>query len=309
MKIKTRRYYIYYCAKILFFLISLLPLRVSQAIAGRAGRAAFRFVPKYRDITLANLNAVFNGGGRSNEKIAGEVFASVAKNGAEWIKLSLADPGKIGDLVTEFEGAEHLDSVLAEGKGAVILGFHFGNWELLGLYLRHMGYDGALIARRIYFHKYDKLITGMRTRYGARVIYRDDSPKKMLKELRNGNVLGILADQDVDSVDGVFVDFFGKPAYTPTAPVKIAMAAGTKIVPAFVLRKKDNTHKLILEKPIDPSLGDHTEDDIRRYTQAWTDILENYVRKYPEQWVWMHSRWKSRPASEACETSEVAGSR
>jgi KDO2-lipid IV(A) lauroyltransferase len=115
----------------------------------------------------------------------------------------------------------------------------------------------------------------------------------MLKILKHGGILGIVPDQDVDSVDGVFVDFFGKEAYTPTAPVKLAMAAKTQIVPIFVVRKKDNTHKLVVEKPIDVLRGDEKEEDIRRYTQAWTSLLEKYVRKYPQQWVWVHKRWKT----------------
>ncbi|MFH1553020.1 MAG: lysophospholipid acyltransferase family protein [Candidatus Omnitrophota bacterium] len=296
MKIKTRRYYVYYSAKILFFLLSLVPLKVSLAIADFLGKAAFWSIGKYREKTIANLDMVLDNDHQDNVRIASRVFANLAKNGAEWIKLSSINPERIGDIVTEFEGGEYLDGVLLEGKGAVVLGFHFGNWELLGLYLRHKGYDGALIARRIYFEKYDKFVAGLRGRFGARMIYRDESPKKMLKELKEGRILGVLADQDVDSVDGTFVNFFGRPAYTPVAPVKIAMAAKTKLVPVFVVRKHDNTHKMIVEKPIDLSeMNDNDkEEGIRRYTQMWTALLEKYVREYPEQWVWMHSRWKTK---------------
>ncbi len=294
MKTKTRRYYLYYLIKVLFFLISLVPLKISMAIAGFFGKTAFRLVRKHREIAISNLDAVFKGDHASNARIAESVFANLAKNGAEWIKLSSLEPNRIDDLVTEFQGAEFLDGALSEGKGAVILGFHFGNWEMLGLYLRQKGYDGAVIVRRIYFHKYDKIITNMRRRFSVQGIYRDESPKKMLRVLKNGGVLGVLADQDVDSVDGVFVDFFGKPAYTPTAPVKLAMTAKAKIIPAFVIRKPDNTHKIVLEKPIDPVSENKTEEDVKRYTQAWTDVLEKYVRQYPEQWVWVHRRWKTQ---------------
>ena len=294
MKIKTRRYYIYYLLKVLVFFVNLIPLRVSLAVADFLGKMAFRVVPRYGKMTVANLDAVFNDDHESNIRIANRVFANLAKNGAEWIKFSSLDPKKIDKLVTEFHGSEYLDDVLSGGKGAVVLGFHFGNWELLGLYLRYKGYDGALVARRIYFHKYDKFIARLRQRFGARIIYRDESPKKMLKELKQGRVLGVVPDQDVDSVDGVFVNFFGKPAYTPVAPVKLAMAAGTKLVPVFVVRKQDNTHKLIVEKPIDLPPENNTEEDIKRYTQLWSSLLEKYVREYPEQWVWLHSRWKTK---------------
>lgn len=294
MKIKTRRYYIYYLLKSLFFLMSLVPLKVSLAIADFLGKASFRMVPKYGEKAVANLDEVFSPDHESNRRIAERVFSNLAKNGAEWIKLSSLNPKRIDDIVTESCGLHYLDKVLSEGKGALVLGFHFGNWELLGLYLKHKGYDGALVARRIYFHKYNKLVADLRERFGARIIYRDESPKKMLKELKEGRILGIVPDQDVDSIDGVFVDFFGKPAYTPVAPVKIAMAAKTKLVPAFIIRKKDNTHKLVIEEPIDPVKGDHAEEDVKRYTQEWTSLLEKHVRECPEQWVWLHERWKTK---------------
>ncbi|MFQ5953266.1 MAG: lysophospholipid acyltransferase family protein [Candidatus Omnitrophota bacterium] len=294
MKIKYRRYYIYYLLKILFFFISLISLKVSLVIADFLGKIAFLVIRKYREIAISNLDTALSSDHESNVRIARNVFANFAKNGAEWIKLSTLDPKKIGDLVTEDQGLEYLDDALSGGNGAVILGFHFGNWELLGLYLRYKGYPGALVAKRLYFYKYDKFIARLRQRYDARIVYRDESPKKMLKILRSGEVLGIVPDQDVDSIDGVFVDFFGRSAYTPTAPVKIAMAARTKIVPAFVIRKKDNTHKLVLEKPIDIPGGKISEEDVKRCTQAWTNVLEKYVREYPEQWVWVHRRWKTQ---------------
>lgn len=298
MKIKTRRYYLYYLIRVAFFLLSLIPLKISLFIADVLGKAGFRFLGKYRDTAISNLDEVFGGDRELNREIAEGVFRNFAKNGAEWVKLSSMDPRKLGEIVTEDEGLEHLDAVLAEGNGAVVMGFHFGNWELLGLYLRHKGYPGSLVARRIYFHKYDKIITRLRNRFDAPVIYRDESPKKMLKVLRSGKILGIVPDQDVDSIEGVFVDFFGKPAFTPVAPVKMAMAARTKIVPVFVIRKKDNTHKLVVEKPIDPSSGGRTEEDIKKYTQQWSSLLEKYVRKYPEQWVWIHERWKTKATRE-----------
>ncbi|MGB2600271.1 MAG: lysophospholipid acyltransferase family protein [Candidatus Omnitrophota bacterium] len=294
MKIKTRRYYFYYLLKTLFFALSFIPLKISLAIADFLGKTAFSLVGKYRNVAISNLDEVFSPDHKSNTRIARGVFANFAKNGAEWIKLSTIDQMDLGEIVTEDEGLEYLDDVLSGGKGAVVLGFHFGNWELLGFYLRYKGYPGALVARRLYFYKYDKFITKMRQRFDAPVIYRDESPKKMLKVLKGGGILGIVPDQDVENVDGVFVDFFGKKAHTPTAPVKLAMAAKTQLVPVFVIRKKDNTHKLVVEKPIDVLKGDGSEEDVKRYTQAWTSLLEKYVREYPEQWAWVHKRWKTQ---------------
>ena len=294
-KIKYRRYYFYYLLRVAIFVVSLLPLRVSQAIAGCLGRAGAVILPKYRRMAVENLRAGLGIGRADAQRVAGDVFANLAKNGAEWIRLSVIDPSDLGRIVTEAEGLENIDEALKAGKGVIVLAFHFGNWELTGMYLRYKGYPGQTIVRRIYFHKYDKLVNGLRKRFDVHVIYRDESPKKMLKVLRGNGIMGIVPDQDIDSIDGVFVDFFGRPAYTPTAPVKLAMVSGAKVVPVFVVRKKDGTHKLIADRVINMPADDRSDEAVKRYTQQWTGVLEKYVRQYPEQWVWLHRRWKTQP--------------
>jgi len=296
MKIKTRRYYIYYSAKVLFYIIKLIPRQISIVISDFLGRKAFRLLKKHRDITLSNLNGVFGDDPKKNVRIAEDVFRNIAKNGADWVRFLSYKKKDISRLVTEVDGIENLDQAIKEGKGVILLASHFGNWELLSIYLYSHGYTGAIIVKRLYFHKYDKLINRLRKRFGANIIYRDESPKKILKVLKNGGMLGILADQDMDSVEGIFVDFFGKPAYTPVAPVKLGMVTEANLVPAFMIRKPDNTYKLVIEKPMALVSEGDKERSIRKYTQAWTSILEKYVREYPDQWVWMHSRWKNQPS-------------
>lgn len=295
-KIKTRRYYIYYSARVLFFILKLIPRRISIAVSDLLGKNAFRFLEKYRSITLSNLNDVFGEDILENKRIAKDVFRNIAKNGADWIRFLSCNAKNVSKLVTEVEGLENLDQALARGKGVILLASHFGNWELLSIYLYSNGYSGSIVAKRIYFEKYDKLINQLRRKFGANIVYRDDSPKKLLRILKSGGMLGILADQDVDSIEGTFVDFFGKPAHTPVAPVKIGMVTGASLVPAFMIRKSDNTYKLSVEKPIELVAGENKEESIKKYTQAWTDVLEKYVKRYPEQWVWMHSRWKTQPS-------------
>jgi Kdo2-lipid IVA lauroyltransferase/acyltransferase len=296
MKIKTRRYYVYYALATGLFVARFIPLYILLYLAEGVGSLGFRFLKKYRETALSNLDMVFPNNGEANIGIARRVFVNFVKNGAEWVKLLSMGAGDVKKMIPEVRGRENLDEVLAGGKGALVMGFHFGNWELLGIGLRVFGYPGALVARRIYFDRYDNIITGMRGRFDARVIYRDESPKKMLMELKKGNVLGIVPDQDVDSIDGVFVDFLGFPAYTPTAPVKIASAAGTSIVPIFVIRGSKGRHAMVIEKPIHVPERIKDKEEIKIYTQKWSDILESYVREYPEQWVWVHKRWKTAKA-------------
>jgi Kdo2-lipid IVA lauroyltransferase/acyltransferase len=294
MKIKTRRYYIYYFVKILFFFINLIPLKVSMIIAEMLGKIGFNVLEDYRKLAEKNLIEVLCKDTEEAHKIAEKVFVNLCKNGAEWVKI-LSEGTKCAErVVSETIGLENIDKAIARGNGVIILAHHFGNWELLLAYLRHSGYNGTIIGKKIYFHKYDKFITRMRKKTGVELIYRDESPKKIVKVLRAGGMIGILADQDVDSVEGVFVKYFGKDAYTPVAPVKLASLTGASIVPCFTVRNDDDTHKVIIKEPINIEKSDRSETVLVKYTQQWTKILEDMVREYPDQWVWIHDRWKTK---------------
>ena len=294
MKIKTRRYYIYYLLRVLFFMLRLVPRRVGLFLAKGLGEAAFKYMGKYRDIALANLDAALGPDEKRNTRIAREVFRNLARNGVEWLKMMSISKKDLLSLVAEIEGLDRLEKALQEGKGVIVVASHFGNWELMPIYLRAMGYKGAVIARRIYFDRYDKLICSLRNKFGPIVIYRDESPKKILKVLRGNGIMGILADQDIRDVENVFISFFGMPAATPVAPVKLAFASGAALMPWFMLRRADGRYKLIIEEAIPVAQGPDKDEDVRRYTQAWTDVLERYIRQYPEQWVWIHERWKTK---------------
>lgn len=131
-----------------------------------------------------------------------------------------------------------------------------------------------------------------RQKTGLKCIGRGASIKGAIQCLRRNEILGILADVDT-KVDGVFVDFFGHPAYTPKGPVSIALKTGAGLLPAFMIRQKDNTHKLIIEKELKLITTGNSEEDIKINTEAFTKIIESYIRKYPDHWVWFHDRWKT----------------
>ncbi|MBN1353275.1 MAG: lysophospholipid acyltransferase family protein [Candidatus Omnitrophica bacterium] len=304
MKIKTRRYYIYYILKIGGFFIAVFPLRIGLFMATVVGRLIFIFGKKERRTAIDNLRNSFPEKSETEIRdIAISVFINLCKNGVEWVNMHYKlNAGNIDRWVT-VEGRDIVDRALSRGNGVLMLASHFGNWELIPVYFLLKGYYGGVIARRIYFKGYDNFISGLRTSKGAIVVYRDESPKKILKILKNNGIVGILADQDVDSVDGVFVDFFGRKAYTPKAPVALAMASGAALIPCFMIREK-NGHRLIVEKPIEIVEKTDKEDTIKLNTQAWSQIIERYIRKYPEQWVWIHRRWKTAPHETLPEKAE-----
>jgi KDO2-lipid IV(A) lauroyltransferase len=293
MKFKSRRYYLYYLGRCLAFVFYLMPLRIGLSISSFLGTIAFRALPEYRRLTLDNLSLVF-GAEKSPEeieRIALGVFRNLAKNTVELVNFPKVNKSNVDEFVT-IENADILDRAFARGRGVIILTAHFGNWEFLALALRAK-YPGVTVGRKIYFKKYDEYLNKLRKINDVNVIYRDDSPKAMLKVLKKNEILGIVADQDVDSVSGVFVNFFGRQAYTPVGPAVLAKASGAALVPAFIVRQNRH-HRLIVEKPVELADTGDKEKDIVTNTQRWSDVVESYIRRYPDQWVWMHRRWKTQ---------------
>ena len=294
MKFKLRRYYLYYVTRILAFLLGLLPLRVALCIADVFGTLAFYALSKYRRIALENLGSAFGKEKTTRElnRIARDVFRNFARNAVELINFPKLTRGNINSFV-RIKNIDILKEALDKGKGVIIATGHFGNWELLAVTVSLKGYKGAVVGRRIYFDKYDSYLNSIRRDKGVKIIYRDESPKNMLRVLKDNGVLGILADQDVDSVNSVFVNFFGMPAYTPAGPAALARASGAALIPGFIVRENGH-HVLMLEEPIQLSETGEKEKDIVSDMQKYSDVLEEYVRRYPEFWVWVHRRWKTK---------------
>ena len=294
MKIKTRRYYLYFLARVGGFFIAILPVKMGLYLAEFAGKLAFRVVGKQRINTIENLRSSFPDKTEAEiRKIAEGVFINLAKSAVELVNTYKLNERNI-DLWVRGGDFEKLDRAYDKGKGAIMLASHFGNWELIHICFLLKGYPGTAIARRIYFDKYDAFISRVRRSKGVGVVYRDESPKTLLRILKSNGLIGILADQDVDSVDGIFVDFFGMPAYTPKAPVVFSLASGAPLVPCFMIRE-GMSHRLVIEDPIYMEEKATREESIRFNTERWSRIVESYIRRYPEQWVWMHRRWKTRP--------------
>ena len=294
MKFKLRRYYIYYLGRIAAFIFTLIPFEVGLAVASALGTLAFYVLPRYRNLTIDNLRSAF-GAERSEAEIndiAKRVFRNLAKNAVELVNLPKFNKPRM-DRFVRFANRERLDGAYAKGKGVIVLTAHFGSWELMAAALRENNCPGVTIGRRIYFKRYDDFLNKLRKSHDVEVIYRDDSPRKMLRTLKRNWIVGIVADQDVDSVDGVFVNFFGRAAYTPAGPVLLARASGAALLPVFIIRE-GNRHTIAIEKEVELADTGNKEADLISNTQKWSDVVESYVRQYPDQWVWMHRRWKTQ---------------
>lgn len=294
MKFKLRRYILYYLGRAAAFIFTIIPVKAGLSIASFFGTLVFYSLARYRQITIDNLKYAFGNEKTETElrSIAKRVFQNLGKNTIELVNLPKFNRARM-DKFIRFRNRERLDGAYEKGRGVIVLTAHFGSWELMAAALREYNYPGVTIGRRIYFSKYDDFLNKLRRSRDVEVIYRDESPRKMLKVLKRNWIVGIVADQDVDSVDGVFVNFFGKPAYTPKGPAALAKASGAVLLPVFIIRE-GNWHTIACEEPIQISdTGDKAADLISN-TQKWSDVVESYIRKYPEQWVWMHRRWKTK---------------
>lgn len=295
MKIKWHRYLLNALLGVVAFAVRFLPLDAASKLGGAIGGAVYFLLPHERKKTQRHLTRVF--GKEKNLKeircIARKVFVNLGRNLGEWLKMPYLSDRQILDRV-EAVNFDRVEEALSKGKGLIILTGHFGNWEWLAAYFGSLGYEGRVLARRIYFEPYNRRLIQMRLAHRIETIFRDESPKRILKLLSENKVLGILPDQDVDKINGIFIPFFGMEALTPTAPVNFALSSGAALVPAFIVRE-GSKFKLHFEDPVPVTRTENKQADLRRHTLEWSGMLEKYIRRYPDHWVWMHRRWKTRP--------------
>jgi KDO2-lipid IV(A) lauroyltransferase len=197
------------------------------------------------------------------------------------------------------EGEHHLRAALEAGSGAILVTGHCGNWELLNARLCLAGMPITVAVRGIFDPRLDRLITTLRSRFGAEVVARGvDAGRQLTASLRRNRVTGLLIDQDIRDVPTVFVHFFNRLASTPSGAAALALRRRCPIIPAFIHRRPDHTHHVVVQEPLPIPAGGTLAERIGELTAASTVAIERQIRSYPDQWVWMHRRWRSRPADE-----------
>jgi len=198
---------------------------------------------------------------------------------------------------------EPLERVFARGRGALILTSHLGAWELLASYMVHrLDRPFNAIVHRQRFEPYNQLLHSLRDKgAGARILYQDLGGRPILQALRDNQPVGVLGDLDMPKLKGVFVDFFGRPTYTPVGPAALARASGAGMVPIIIHWNRGGDgggaprHRLRVLPEVELVRTGDRHADIRENTQRWSRVIEGVVRENPEQWVWYHDRWRTRP--------------
>lgn len=299
-KRKFYRYPLYLLARTIGFLIWILPRPVMLWAAEKLGALAYHWVGRQREKALKHLRLAFGAEKTEPEirRIAKAVFENLALTAGDILQFSKLDLEKLRRFVDCEEPLAVYRKLLEEGKGLISITAHLGNWELLAGSVFLNGLRGGVIARRIYYEPFNRWIVGLRLAVKVHTVYRDQSVREILKVLSRNGIAGILPDQDVDRVKGIFVPFFGRPAYTAVAPVKLALASGAPIVVSYLIRTSRERYRFMVQDVIRPKIETTREEAVRKYTALWTSRFEETIRQYPEQWAWMHDRWKTQPEKE-----------
>lgn len=195
------------------------------------------------------------------------------------------------------EGLEHYLSARAKGKGVLVITGHLGAWELSSFYHSMMGYPMGMVIRRLDNRYLDEYVNGIRCMHGNNVLHKDDFGRGLLTAMRSGGTVGILMDTNMTPPQGEFVKFFGMDACTATGLAHVARKTGAAVLPGFMLWEPAQKRYVL---HFGPEVAiPHTDDvaaDILAGTQICTSVIESWIRRYPDQWLWIHRRWKTRPA-------------
>jgi len=293
-KRKPRRVVIFALFRILSFFIFILPLGLGIRIGQGLGRLAFYSLKKAQRLALNNLDIAFGNSKSTKEKrvLARQVFENLGRSFVEVVSLVKFNKRNI-DRYIKCRGLEIIDRFIEEGKGGIVLSAHFGNWELMAHYFAIKGYRVNVIARRVRMEQFERFLTKVRQRHGVNILYRDMSASDVIALLKKNEFVGVMPDQDMDSVSGVFVDFFGRRAYTPDGPAILNFLTKAPIIPCVMVRREFG-HEILLGRPIELSATGDRDRDILENTQRCTEAIESYIRRFPSQWVWFHDRWKTQ---------------
>ena len=266
-------------------------MRTVLAVGSLLGRAFYVFDGAHRRLAMSNLVAAFPLRSRAEcRAIARGMFSHFGRLLMVLLKFSTMKPERMLAQV-EFEGEERIASAHAQGKGVLLFTGHFGFWEINALVHALEMQPMAVLARPLDNPLLHDLLESLRRSTGNSVIYRRGAIRRVLRALSANQAVAILIDQHIQTSDAVYVDFFNRPAATTSALAALALRTGAPVVPVFALPLPGGKFRMVYEHPVDPPRADDP-DAIRAFTQRCTDVLEMYVRRYPDLWLWMHRRWR-----------------
>lgn len=296
---RTRDNLVYFILRGILAVGSRLPLGLTRRLVPILTRIALRLLKRERGRMRDNLEIAFPElDRRERDRIMRGCADHLGRVLAEIAWLWRARPEEVLQQC-EIEGIEHIWKALEGGRGGILATGHLGNWEMLNAGLGAAGVPITIAVRELDDSRVDEVVNTLRTRFGSEVILRGTSAgRQLLKALGDGRGVGLLIDQDIPSIPGVFVPFFNRLAWTPSGATTLALRARCPIMPGFIHRKPDGTHKIKVYPPIEVPAEGSLKEKVYTMTAEAAAAAEWQVRAWPEQWVWMHRRWRTRPEDE-----------
>jgi KDO2-lipid IV(A) lauroyltransferase len=281
-------------------ILGILPRDLARSIAATVARILYAMVPRLRRTAEFNLRLAFPEWDDARQR---SVIRAMVRNlgwmAAEFARLPRYTRQNIEDIVV-LDGHENFLAAERRGKGVLYLTGHIGAWELSSFAHAQYGFPLHYMARPLDNARVDALVNRYRCLSGNQPIFKNESARVLLEILKEAGTVGILADQNTMPEEGAFVDFFGKTACTTTGIARVALHTDAAVVPGYAVWDESiKKYRLRFEPAVELLRTGETERDIFVNTQRFTKVIEEIIRKYPEQWVWVHARWKTRPPGEA----------
>lgn len=290
----------YAIAWLLLRTIGLLPRPLARALGLGLGRLAYLAVPRLRQVGRRNLALAFpEKSEEERRRILQGVYRSLGRQLAEFCLLPRYRREELQELVV-YDGLENYLEAKARGKGVLLATAHLGAWEVSSFAHSLYGHPMTIVVRPLDNPYVDRLVARYRNRHGNRTVDKNNFARGLLAAMKANDTVGILADTNMTPPQGVFVDFFGIPACTAVGIARVALHTDAAVLPAFIVWDEEpKRYRIVFEPAIKLVRSEDAERDAVANTQEFTRTIERYVRRYPDQWLWLHRRWKTRPPGEA----------
>jgi len=277
-------------------ILGILPRPLARAFGISLGWIIYLFHARLRKVGMRNLALAFpEKSVAERARILRGEFTSLGRQLAEVCQFPRYTRENVEEVVV-YDGLENYERAHARGKGVLFLTGHFGGWELSAFAHSLHGHRMHVVMRPMDNVYLNRMICDYRTMHGNKTVDKDNFVRGLLSAMKAGEVVGILMDTNMTPPQGIFVDFFGIPACTASGLARIALRTDAAVVPTFTIWDAEmRKYRLRFDPAVELVRTGDLEADIRANTQKFTSIIEDYVRKYPEQWLWVHRRWKTRP--------------
>jgi len=281
-------------------ILGMLPRPLARAAGIALAWAVYLLHERLRQVGMRNLALAFHEKSEADRaRILRAEFASLGRQLAEVCHFPKYTRENVEEVVV-YDGLENYERAHTRGKGVLFLTAHFGGWELSAFTHSLHGHWMHVVVRAMDNVYLDRLIRRYRTMHGNQIVEKDDFVRGLLAAMKAGEVVGILMDTNMTPPQGIFVDFFGIPACTASGLARIALRTDAALVPTFTIWDAQlKKYRLRFDPAVELVRSGDLEADIQANTQKFTAIIEGYVRRYPEQWLWVHRRWKTRPPGQA----------